>query len=82
VYAFPEKNLDELKIHQILQGEQHGEYFGAALAACDLNGDGLDDLVVGAPLFAVDQDEGRALIYLSRRDMVSRFSSLLHPPPL
>ena len=29
---------------------QHGERFGAAVAAVDINGDGYDDVVVGAPL--------------------------------
>ena len=29
---------------------QHGERFGAAVAAVDINGDGFDDVVVGAPL--------------------------------
>ncbi len=32
-------------------GEQPGEMFGTAVAACDLNGDGLDDLVIGAPFY-------------------------------
>ena len=27
-----------------------GEFFGGAVASVDLNGDGLDDLVVGSPL--------------------------------
>ena len=35
-----------------VEGEQMGESFGSALAACDINRDGLDDLIVGAPTFA------------------------------
>ena len=31
-------------------GDQMGEFFGGAVASVDLNGDGLDDLVVGSPL--------------------------------
>ena len=33
------------------KGEQSGEYFGAALANLDIDGDGLDELIVGSPLF-------------------------------
>jgi hypothetical protein len=34
-----------------LTGEQLGSYFGYALCVSDLDGDGRDDLVVGAPLY-------------------------------
>ncbi|XP_067002237.2 integrin alpha-PS3 [Anabrus simplex] len=36
-------------IVQEIDGRQMGEYFGASLCIVDLNGDGLDDLLVGAP---------------------------------
>ena len=35
-----------------VEGEQMGEGFGSAVAACDINRDGLDDIIVGAPTFA------------------------------
>ena len=38
---------------------QLGEYFGASLAAADLNGDGLDDLLVGSPLSTLQQARGK-----------------------
>jgi hypothetical protein len=37
--------------HLNLTGEQLGSYFGYALCVSDLDGDGRDDLVVGAPLY-------------------------------
>ena len=33
-----------------VSGRQLGEYFGAAVVAADLDGDGVQDLVVGSPL--------------------------------
>ncbi|KAG7470326.1 integrin alpha-5-like [Solea senegalensis] len=42
-----------------LTGEQMGSYFGYAVAATDINNDGLDDLVVGAPLFMLRGSSGR-----------------------
>ena len=38
-----------------LQGLLVGEDFGFSIASCDINGDGRDDLIVGAPSYAEDQ---------------------------
>ena len=35
-----------------VEGTQMGEGFGSAVAACDINRDGLNDIIVGAPTFA------------------------------
>ena len=54
----------EVKIHlgspsntQIkLKGFQYGEKFGHSLCSVDINGDGYDDLVVGAPLHSYNNN--------------------------
>ena len=44
------RNKQPITILQTLGGRQLGEYFGASFEAVDMDGDGLEDLVVGAPL--------------------------------
>lgn len=44
-----------------ITGKTIGEYFGASLAVGDLNNDGLDDLIVGAPHWG--NDNGKIYIY-------------------
>ena len=41
-------------VRKTLLGRQTGEYFGASLASVDVDGDGRDEIVVGAPLFNND----------------------------
>ncbi|KAL7301511.1 hypothetical protein TKK_0005947 [Trichogramma kaykai] len=68
VYSFPRYSQEPMQLKQIWKGEQQGEYFGASLAACDVNGDQRDDLIVGAPLWSRAEagDEGRVYAYVSR----------------
>uniref|UniRef100_A0A3P9JZX3 Integrin alpha-5 n=1 Tax=Oryzias latipes TaxID=8090 RepID=A0A3P9JZX3_ORYLA len=51
-------NGTDLKPLLNLTGEQMGSYFGYTVAATDINSDGLDDLVVGAPLFMSRGSDG------------------------
>ena len=45
---------------------QYGSYFGASLCAVDVNNDGLDDLLVGAPLYTHRLgDEGAVSLFLN-----------------
>ncbi|XP_061640859.1 integrin alpha-5-like isoform X2 [Phyllopteryx taeniolatus] len=52
-------NARDLKSVLNVTGEQMGSYFGYAVAATDINNDGLDDLVVGAPMFMFRGSTGR-----------------------
>ena len=48
------------------ENKQSATYFGHTLLAVDLNNDGRDDLVVGAPLyFSSAGDEGRVYVYIA-----------------
>lgn len=72
IFEFPSQIGSESVSKKSLQGKQIGEYFGAALAAADINGDGLDDLVVGSPVYSGEYmktpDRGRIQSFLSTGD--------------
>ncbi|RUS85835.1 hypothetical protein EGW08_006387 [Elysia chlorotica] len=56
----------KLELLLFKEGEQLGSSFGASVCSLDLNGDGLDDIVVGAPLYSKEMDEGRVYVYINR----------------
>ncbi|XP_063227165.1 integrin alpha-9-like [Bacillus rossius redtenbacheri] len=66
VFGLPWREDRPLEVRAEKLGEQLGEYFGAALCVLDLDSDGLDDLLVGAPRHSLAGDEGRAYVFLSR----------------
>jgi hypothetical protein len=60
-------------IHNIT-GEQIGAYFGYSLSVLDVDGDGLDDIVIGAPMYtdfadtAMKIETGRVyVVYQNKR---------------
>jgi hypothetical protein len=63
VFDFPASTDENINIKTKIYGQVYGEYFGAALTSCDINDDGRQELIVGAPLWSRDMDEGRVYIY-------------------
>ncbi|XP_068101522.1 integrin alpha-4 isoform X2 [Hyperolius riggenbachi] len=55
----------KLIVQSEVEGKKLGSYFGAAVCAVDLNGDGLSDLLVGAPMESTVREEGRVYVYMN-----------------
>ncbi|XP_065573133.1 integrin alpha-PS4-like isoform X2 [Artemia franciscana] len=67
----PRKYYKEISPVFSLKGERVGHYYGATLLAVDLDNDGLDELLVGAPLYSIasrgsSYDEGKVYVYSYR----------------
>ncbi|KAK0162059.1 hypothetical protein PV327_008427 [Microctonus hyperodae] len=76
--AIMDPSVDPATIISRLNGNNMGEYFGASLAACDMNHDELDDLIIGAPYWG--NDNGRVYIYLGDAKGFSNASIVLDGP--
>ncbi|XP_012523377.1 integrin alpha-PS4 [Monomorium pharaonis] len=68
IFTFPPKTNQRMFIKTILYGQHYGEYFGAALTSCDVNNDHKQELIVGAPQWSRDMDEGRVYIFTARHN--------------
>ncbi|XP_027898372.1 integrin alpha-3-like [Xiphophorus couchianus] len=58
------KRFNDLVIQQTLRGQQVGSYFGNVVVAVDLNRDGWNDLLVGAPFYFNRQQEVGGAVYV------------------
>jgi hypothetical protein len=67
IYRFGKPN-EALIVQESKYGNQFGEYFGGSITVGDINGDKLDDLIVGAPFHkAAKYNEGKVYIFLGSR---------------
>lgn len=69
IFTFPPKTNQRMFIKTIMYGQHYGEYFGAALTSCDVNNDHRQELIVGAPQWSRDMDEGRVYIFTARHNV-------------
>ncbi|KAM7387667.1 hypothetical protein PAMA_010011 [Pampus argenteus] len=65
-----------LAVYHIFQGTQVASYFGHSVAVVDINSDGLDDVLIGAPLYMDRvmeqlQERGQVVVYMQRRHTFS-----------
>ncbi|NXC08539.1 ITA3 protein, partial [Orthonyx spaldingii] len=67
----------------VLPGPQVGSYFGSALALADLNNDGWQDLVVGAPYYFERKQEvgGAVFVYMNEAGGFQQLPSLVLTGP-
>lgn len=67
----------DLENFKNITGSQIGAYFGYSLASGDIDGDGTDDIIVGAPMFTRKKSDGyehgRVYVIYQGRDRVSRY---------
>lgn len=66
-----------------ITGDQLGAYFGYSICVSDVDGDGGDDIVVGAPLFSEfakndgSYETGRVYVYLKKEVRAERCKHLV-----
>jgi FG-GAP repeat len=63
----------------VIRGDQQGDLAGFSIAGGeDLNGDGLDDIMIGVPGYdsTSDQDVGMAAIFFGQREMLASLRSV------
>lgn len=68
VYIYRNEADISERVAKTLVGEKTGEFFGGSLAVADINGDSLDDLLVGSPLYTISHDEGRVYLFFANSE--------------
>ncbi|XP_038157150.1 integrin alpha-6 isoform X1 [Cyprinodon tularosa] len=68
IVALMKKDASQLVVEQVLYGPGLGSSFGYDVAVVDLNGDGWQDIVVGAPHFYMKSKDigGAVYVYINR----------------
>ncbi|NXN92748.1 ITA3 protein, partial [Rhinopomastus cyanomelas] len=83
VYLLSRSPQQSLRRSRLLPGPQVGSYFGSAVALADLNNDGWQDLVVGAPYYFQRKQEvgGAVYIYMNEAGVFQPEPSLVLTGP-
>ena len=62
------------KLNMTLNGPYKGSYFGFSIASVDVNGDKVNDLVVGAPYYSTKYEPNCGAVYIYLNDPKKGFS--------
>lgn len=78
-YEFSEADFELKGIDEGNKKLPMNSYFGGSLCSVDVNKDGIDDLLVGAPLYSngIDDiiDQGKVLLYLGSNNIIKGFQN-------
>lgn len=64
----------DMRFQQNISGDQLGAYFGYSICVVDINNDGLQDIIVGAPMFtepnnAKEFEHGQIYVWTQDRNV-------------
>ncbi|XP_067397184.1 integrin alpha-3 [Emydura macquarii macquarii] len=83
VYLLTDVSRQTLERSLVLPGEQVGSYFGSSIALADLDNDGWQDLVIGAPYYFERKQEvgGAVYVYMNEAGSFRNRTSLVLKGP-